>query len=148
MSTVYLSCSLHVSIVGFFLLFVKNGLVGAFAEGSAPAETMPAVAMNTPLSQCHAWLGLHNTVQRAKHTDTVYIELDGGRSAGREGAGKERGRKEGGREQRRVGGRRDEGREGGSNGMVGREGGGRREEGGREQWDGGEGGNKGREGGR
>ena len=50
---------------------------------------------------------LHHTVQRAKHTDTVYIELDGGRKAGREGAGKERERKEGGRDGARdVGGRR------------------------------------------
>ena len=59
-------CLLQVSIVGFFLLFVKNGFVGAFAEGNSaplkqsrrlqrPVQTSPAVAMDTPLSQCHAW---------------------------------------------------------------------------------------------
>ena len=53
-------------------------------------------------------MALHNTVQRFKHTYTVYIELDGRRSASREGAGKERGRKEGGREgAREDGGRRE-----------------------------------------
>ena len=44
-------------------------------------ETMPTVALNTPLSQYHAWLGAIHLVQRVKDkdTDTVYIEMNGGR---------------------------------------------------------------------
>ena len=34
-----------------FLLFVKNGFVGAFAESNSES---PAVGATTPLSQCHA----------------------------------------------------------------------------------------------
>ena len=81
--------------------------------------------MHTPLSQCHAWLGLalHNTGQRAKHTDTVYTELDaGGRQAGE--ARSEKGR--------RVGGRDGVREEGGSKGVVG-EGGNKWREGGRDR---------------
>ena len=39
-----------------FLLFVKNGFVGAFAEGNgAPLKQRQLLLMNTPLSQCHEW---------------------------------------------------------------------------------------------
>ena len=66
---------------------------------------------------------LHSTVQRAIHTDTVYIELEGGRQAvrGTQGAkkdggwgGSKGGWGEGGREQEgwREGGREEEGARG------------------------------------
>ena len=50
-------CLQHVSTVGFFLLFVKNGFVGAFAEvNSDPLKQIrPPVTMNKPLSRRHAW---------------------------------------------------------------------------------------------
>ena len=55
--------------------------------------------MNTPLYECHASLGTTQySVQLAKHTRTVFIELDCGSQAG-----KERGRMEGGREGARGG---------------------------------------------
>ena len=83
--------------------------------------------MITPLSQCHASLGATQySVQLAKHT-RVYIELDGGRQAGRQGG---QGRMVGGREEammlsrerasveegRVEGGRVDEGNERGRDG--------------------------------
>ena len=74
-----------------FLLFVKNGFMGAFAEGNSAPETNPPAVALTPRSNstsCYyeyaivsvAWMTkeLYNTVQRGKHTYTVYIELNGG----------------------------------------------------------------------
>ena len=54
-STVFMSCLVHVSISDF-LLFVKNGFVGAFAEGNSddPLKQIrpPAVAL-APRNSCY-----------------------------------------------------------------------------------------------
>ena len=59
---------------------------------SYQTSTTPATAVDTPLSQCHALLGpTQYSVQVATHTVTVYIQLKGGRQAGREGARRDEG---------------------------------------------------------
>ena len=96
------------SIVGFFYSSKTDSW-----WGGAFAETKPVVAMNTPLSHCHAWLGATQySVQFPKHTHT-HTELDGGRQADREGGREERGRMEDGREGA-MGGWGREGEMGGS----------------------------------
>ena len=82
----------------------------------------------------------YTILSAACQTHTVYIQLDGGKQAGREGAGKERGRMKGGRELGRVErGRVEEGNErrkdGTSQGQSEGERGGRKraEEGGSEE---------------
>ena len=92
--------------------------MGAFAEGNSaplkqsqlllqrPAETTPVVAMYTPLSQCHAWLGVTQySAAFQTHIHGVHWVV-GRREEGKQGgAGKERGRKGGG-EGAREGGRK------------------------------------------
>ena len=90
----FLSYSLHVSIVGFFLLFAKNGFVVGVHSLKVTASTL-AAAMNTPLSQCHASLGA--TQYSAACQTHIRCTLNWTGQAGKE-AEKERGRMEDGRE--------------------------------------------------
>ena len=100
----FLSYSLHVSIVGFFTIRQKripDG--GAFAEGNSAPQTTLAAAMNTPLSQCHAPLGA--TQYNAACHIALHCTLNwtaAGMLAGRE-AEKERGRMDDWREGARWG---------------------------------------------
>ena len=108
-----------------FLLFDKNGFMAGVRSLKVTTrhQTTGAPAMNTPLSQCHASLGAKQwaySVQLAKHTRTVYIELHGSRQTVREG-GREEARKDEGREGGREGGdgRGGEGRGGERRGREG-----------------------------
>ena len=76
------------------LLFIACGrTVASYQTG-----TTSCAGMNTPLSQYHAWLGLHNTQCSLPHTHCTLSWREAGRQAGRDGGsepGMELGRKPG-----------------------------------------------------
>ena len=106
-STVFQSYSLHVSIVGFFLLFAKNG----FVVGVRSLKVTARHLNNAGLCYEYTIVSVPRFARRytihcsLPNTHTVHIELDGGRQGGREGC--------------REGARKDGGWEGGSKGRVG-----------------------------
>ena len=140
----FLSCSLHVSIVGLFTIRQKGIRGGVCWRQQRPAETTPAVALaprwnNTGCCYEYAIVSVssmarHYTIQCSVSSTRTRCTLSwtaGGRQAGRGRARSGKGRRVGeeGREQ-------EGGREGGRGGrQVGREGGGRTggREGGREE---------------
>ena len=84
----FVSYSLHVSIVGFFTLRQKRIRGGStFALKGNVATTPAAAANDVPLSQCHVWVG--PTQYPVQLANPVYIELDGGRHACRQRGGME-----------------------------------------------------------
>ena len=107
----FVSYSLHMSIVGFFTRQkrIRGGSTFGGCNSVPLKQNLLLARIQGSLSQCHAWLGLTQySVQLAKHTHMVYIELGGGRQAGREGrmrGGREgaRGRWEGRMEQEEGG---------------------------------------------
>ena len=115
----FLSYSLHVSIVRSFTIRL-NRIRGGVRSLKVTARNLNNTGCcydYTILSQSHVSLGATQySVQLAKHTHTVCMELDGERQADREGHGRseewwrvrEREQSEGGREAGRERGREQE----------------------------------------
>ena len=113
--------------LGFFYYSSKRIRGGStYAEcNSGPLKQHLHTESTTTLSHCYAWVyNISRAAGQTKHK--MCIDLDGGRHAGREGAGKEQGRMEGGSKGRMGREGANKGREGGIEGreeamMLGRE---------------------------